>query len=218
MAHPTADSGIAVLGAGSWGTALAVLIARNGYNSFLWGRDAARMKHMAQTRTNSLYLSGIPFPEGMHLRDDLAALVQQCRYFLIAVPSEAFRATLEVLASSVAPDAIVAIATKGLEHGSGRLLSEVCTRVLGVGRRFGAISGPTFAREVARGQPTAVTVAACDPDTAETIATWLRNDHLRVYTSQDLVGVQVGGPSRTSWPSPPGSAMAWDSAQMPVLR
>ncbi len=193
MAHPTTESGIAVLGAGSWGTALAVVIARNGYRSFLWGRDAARMKRMAQERTNSLYLSGMPFPDSMHLRDDLPALAQQCRCFLVAVPSEAFRATLEVLAPSVAPQAIVGIATKGLEHGSGRLLSEVCATVLGAGRRFGVISGPTFAREVARGQPTAVTVAARDPETAEAIATWLRNDHLRVYTSQDLTGVQVGG-------------------------
>ncbi len=193
MAQPTTDSDIAVLGAGSWGTALAVVLARNGYRSFLWGHDPARMARMAHERTNALYLPGIPFPDGLYLREDLAALAQECGRFLVAVPSEAFRTTLEALAPHAAPTAIVASATKGLEPGSGRLLSEVCVAVLGAGRGIGVISGPTFAREVARGLPAAMTVAAREPATAETIAAWLRNDHLRVYTSQDVVGVQLGG-------------------------
>ncbi len=193
MAQTTTDSDIAVLGAGSWGTALAVVLARNGYRSFLWGHDAARMARMAHERTNAVYLPGIPFPDSLYLREDLTALARECGRFLVAVPSTAFRATLEVLAPHAAPSAIGASATKGLEPGTSRLLSEVCDTVLGAGRRIGVISGPTFAREVARDLPTAMTVAAREPEVAETIAAWLRNDHLRVYTSQDLVGVQIGG-------------------------
>ena len=193
MAQATTGSAIAVLGAGSWGTALAVVLARNGYSSFLWGHDAARMARLAHERVNALYLPGIAFPDGLHVREDLPALAQECERFLVAVPSSAFRATLEALVPHASPTAIVASATKGLEPGSGRLLSDVCGTVLGAQRRTGVISGPTFAREVARGLPAAMTVAARDPETAEAIATWLRNDHLRVYTSQDLVGVQLGG-------------------------
>jgi len=193
MAQTTRDSAVAILGAGSWGTALAVLLARNGYRALLWGHDAARMARLAHERTNALYLPGVPFPDRLQLREDLVALAQECACFLVAVPSEAFRITLEVLASHAPYDAIVAWATKGMEPGSGRLLSEVSDKVLGAERRIGVISGPTFAREVARGLPTALTVAARDSRVAEAIAQWLRSDHLRAYTSQDMVGVQVGG-------------------------
>ncbi len=193
MAQMTSDSGIAVLGAGSWGTALAVLLARNGYRTLLWGHDGARMARMAHERANAAYLPGVTFPESLHLRDDLVALAHECGRFLIAVPSGAFRETLEILAVHASRAAVVAWATKGMEPGSSRLLSDVCDIVLGSERRIGVISGPTFAREVARGLPTALTVAARDQTVAETIAQWLRNDHLRAYTSLDMVGVQVGG-------------------------
>ncbi len=188
-----AGSPVAILGAGSWGTALAVVLAGNGYHSLLWGHDPARMASMARERTNSLYLPGIRFPDALQVRNDLVSLAKECERFLIAVPSAGFRATLETLAPHAPPAAIVASATKGLEPGSGKLLSEVCSAVLGTQRRIAVISGPTFAREVARGLPAAMTVAARNPQTAEAVAVWLRNDHLRVYTSEDLVGVQLGG-------------------------
>lgn len=193
MAHTTRDFEIAVLGAGSWGTALAVLLAGNGYRTLLWGHDAARMARLAHERSNAAYLPGVSFPDNLYVREDLAALAQECSQFLVAVPSQAFRATLEILAPHAATDAILAWATKGMEPATGRLLSEVCDSVFGAGRRTGVISGPTFAPEVARGLPTALTVAAHDPSVAETIAQWLRSDHLRAYTSQDMVGVQIGG-------------------------
>ena len=204
MGQSTTDCGIAVLGAGSWGTALAVVLARNGYRSFLWGHDAARMARIAHDRSNDRFLPGISFPEKLFLREDLPELARGCSRFLIAVPSEAFRATVEVVAAHARPDAIVATATKGLEPGSGRLLSEVCGRMLGVRRHTGVISGPTFAREVGCGLPAAMTVASADLQTAETIATWLRNDHLRVYTSHDLVGVQLGGAVKNVMAIAPG--------------
>lgn len=184
---------IAVLGAGSWGTALAVLVARNGYRTLFWGHDAARQANLARERENTRYLPGVRFPENLSIREDLLETAEEATHLLLVVPSHAFRATLEALKSRLPAKAIVAWATKGLEPATGRLLSQVAADVLGKGRAFGAISGPTFAKEVAHGLPTAVTVAAHDAATAEAIAAWLRSDRVRAYTSTDLVGVELGG-------------------------
>jgi glycerol-3-phosphate dehydrogenase (NAD(P)+) len=184
---------IAVLGAGSWGTALAVLVARNGYRTLFWGHDAARQANLARERENTRYLPGVRFPENLSIREDLLETAEEATHLLLVVPSHAFRATLEALKSRLPAKAIVAWATKGLEPATGRLLSQVAADVLGEGRAFGAISGPTFAKEVAHGLPTAVTVAAHETATAEAIAAWLRSDRVRAYTSTDLVGVELGG-------------------------
>lgn len=184
---------IAVLGAGSWGTALAVLLARNGFRTLFWGHDGARQARLAHERENVRYLAGVRFPENLVIREDLLETAAEAAHLLLVVPSHAFRATLEALKSRIPAQAIVAWATKGLEPATGQLLSQVATDVLGKDRALGAISGPTFAKEVAQGLPTAVTVAARDAVTAETIATWLRSDRVRVYTSTDLVGVELGG-------------------------
>jgi len=184
---------IAVLGAGSWGTALAVLIARNGYHTLLWGHDAARQARLAHERENARYLPGVRFPDNLLIREDLLETAEEAAHLLVVVPSHAFRATLEALKPRLPAEAIVAWATKGLEPATGRLLSQVAAEVLGEGRALGVISGPTFAKEVAQGLPTAVTVAAHEAATAEAIAAWLRSDRVRVYTSTDLVGVELGG-------------------------
>ena len=184
---------LAVLGAGSWGTALAILIAENGFRTLLWGRDAARQAQLAHERENSRYLPGVRFPEELLIREDLLATVEAAAHVLVAAPSHAFRATLEAIKDHLASDAVVAWASKGLEPASGRLLSQVATEVLGEKRAIGLISGPTFAKEVAQGLPTAVAVAACDPASAEIIATWLRSERVRVYTGCDLIGVELGG-------------------------
>ncbi|HWR87471.1 MAG TPA: NAD(P)H-dependent glycerol-3-phosphate dehydrogenase [Acidiferrobacterales bacterium] len=184
---------IAVLGAGSWGTALAVLLARNGYRTLFWGHDAARQARLAHERENARYLPGVRFPDNLLIREDLLETAEEAAHLLVVVPSHAFRATLEALKSRLPSEAIVAWATKGLEPATGRLLSQVAAEVLDGGRALGVISGPTFAKEVAQGLPTAVTVAAHDFVTAEAIAAWLRSDRVRVYTSTDLVGVELGG-------------------------
>ena len=184
---------IAVLGAGSWGTALALLSAQNGYPTLLWGHDAARQARLAHERENARYLPGVRFPDNLLIREDLLATVEAAAHLLIVVPSHAFRATLELLKNRLATQAVVAWATKGLEPASGRLLSQVANEVLGEKRTLGVISGPTFAREVAQGLPTAVAVAANTTGGAETIAAWLRNERVRVYTCGDLVGVELGG-------------------------
>lgn len=182
-----------MLGAGSWGTALAVLLARNGFSTYLWGHDAARLDEMAQRRCNPVYLPDIPFPPALSVRADLYALAREVNQFLVAVPSHAFRATLDALAGHVRADTILAWATKGLEPGGCKLLSEAADAALPGVNAKAIISGPTFAGEVARGLPTALTVAARDRAAAERVADWLRCDHLRAYTCDDTIGVQVGG-------------------------
>jgi glycerol-3-phosphate dehydrogenase (NAD(P)+) len=184
---------IAILGSGSWGTGLALLVARNGHRTRLWGHDPAHQARLARERQNAQHLPGIRFPDNLEVCDDLRGLVAAERSFIIAVPSHAFRVTLETMKAQLAPGATVAWATKGLEPGGGKLLSDVLIEVLGPHTPHGVISGPSFAVEVARGLPTALTVAAPSAEVAEVIASWLRDDHMRVYTSQDVAGVQLGG-------------------------
>jgi len=184
---------ITVLGAGSWGTALAVLMARNGRRVHLWGPDAARLATLEHERENRQYLPGVRFPERLKTRDDLAGACRDSVDLLVVVPSHAFRATLTAIAPHLREGSLLAWATKGLEPGSGKLLSAVAGEVLGEGASTAVISGPSFAREVAIGLPTALTCAATSDAAAESVAGWLRNDRLRVYTSPDVAGVQLGG-------------------------
>lgn len=189
--HPS----ILVLGSGSWGSALAILLARNGHDVRLWGRDGAHLAEMARQRCNARYLPGIPFPPGLALAHDLHESLRACRELLVAVPSHAFRATLEAVAPALRADARIAWATKGLEAGSHKLLHQVVLETLGA-RPAAVISGPTFALEVARGLPTAVTVASKDADFAAQFAAWLHGDSFRAYTSDDVAGVEVGGATK----------------------
>jgi glycerol-3-phosphate dehydrogenase (NAD(P)+) len=186
---------IAVLGSGSWGTALALLVARNGYDTWLWSHEAPTAARMHSERRNPRYLSEFPFPDNLTTTASLRDLVALGAHFLVAVPSHAFRTTLASLKDyGVGNDGrIVAWGTKGLEPGSGKLLELVAREVLGEQAMVGLVSGPTFAREVARGLPTAITAVSHDADVAETIAAWLRDDRVRVYTNDDVTGVQLGG-------------------------
>ncbi|MCR4346770.1 MAG: NAD(P)-dependent glycerol-3-phosphate dehydrogenase [Sulfuricaulis sp.] len=184
---------IAVLGAGSWGTALALLLTRNGHAALLWGNDPAGQARLEQERENRAYLPGIPFPEKLHPVELLTDAAKDTSRFLIAVPSHAFRATLKALQPLLPEQAILAWATKGLEPGSGKLLSQVAVEALGNRHSLAVVSGPTFAREVALNLPSALTVASESEATSEAVASWLRNDRVRVYTSRDVAGVQWGG-------------------------
>ncbi len=186
-------SAVVVLGAGSWGTALALLLARNGQPVLLWSHNAAQAERLERERQNSAYLAGAVFPPNLRVSASLAEIAKSATRFLIAVPSHAFRVTLAALRPRLSGDAILAWATKGLEPGSGKLLGAVAAEVLGGKRDLAVISGPTFAREVALGLPTALTVASESDKTAEEVASWLRNERVRVYTSRDVAGVQLGG-------------------------
>ena len=184
---------IAVLGAGSWGTALAILLARNGYRTLLWGRGEAMLAAIARHRGNERYLPGQRFPERLAVEPDLSRAAGAAGACLLAVPSHAFEEVVAAVAGMPAVRQGLLWATKGLEPSSGRLLHEAAAERLPSGAALGVLSGPTFAREVARRLPTAVTLAATDGGFAREWAARLANPRFRVYTSEDLTGVQIAG-------------------------
>jgi len=181
-----------VAGAGSWGTALAIHFARHGHSTTLWGRDAAALAAMARDRRNVHYLADAPFPPALEVKADLAAALEHCDDLLIAVPSQAFRATLEKLRPFLTTDMRIAWATKGFELDSGSLPHQVAREVLG-DRPMAVLSGPTFAREVGAGLPTAMTVASPDARFAADLARNISGPSFRAYTQTDIIGVEVGG-------------------------
>ncbi|KMM75624.1 glycerol-3-phosphate dehydrogenase [NAD(P)+] [Xanthomonas sp. NCPPB 1128] len=183
---------IAVLGAGSWGTALASLTARHGYPTVLWGRDAVVAEAIGQRHENPRYLPGIALPEGLQATTDLAAAIDGADWILVVVPSHAFTETLRQLAPLRPAQAGVAWATKGFEPGSGRFLHEVAQEILGEDVPLAVVTGPSFAKEVALDLPTAVTVHG-DAAFAQQVADAMHGPTFRVYTGDDMVGAELGG-------------------------
>ncbi len=183
---------MAVVGAGSWGTALAIQLARAGLPARLWGRDTGQMQAMERARCNERYLPEAAFPEALEAVADLRAVLDGVRDVLVVVPSPAFRATLELVGRHLQRDARVAWATKGFEIPSGLLPHQVAREVLGT-RPSAVVSGPTFAKEVGAGLPTAMTVASRDAAFATALARRLSGPNFRAYTQSDIVGVEVGG-------------------------
>ena len=184
---------VAVLGAGSWGTALAVALARNGHGTVLWGRDEAMLAAVARRGSNEKYLPGQRLPDRLAIEPVLSRAVDAAGACLIAVPSHAFGEVVAALASMPAGRRGLLWATKGLDPSSGRLLHEVAAELMPPGVPLGVLSGPTFAGEVARRLPTAVTLAATDAGFAREWAARLASSRFRVYTGGDLAGVQIAG-------------------------
>jgi glycerol-3-phosphate dehydrogenase (NAD(P)+) len=184
---------VAVLGAGSWGTALAALIARHDHDTVLWGRDAAAVSAIDAAHENSHYLPGVVLPSSLRATDDLASALDGVDLVLVAVPSHAFTATLHALAPHRPQHAGVAWATKGFEPGSGRFLHEVAGEVLGGKVPLAVVTGPSFAKEVAVGLPTALTVHGDDEAFAQTVADVLHGPAFRAYTGDDMRGAELGG-------------------------
>ena len=184
---------VCVLGAGSFGTALAVLVESNGYPVRLWGRDANALEEIARCRENKRYLPGVEISRHITITEELQVALRGARMILLAVPSRVFRSALRSISRYVETSQCIVWATKGFEPDSGKLLHTVALEELGADCSIGVLSGPTFAGEVARGLPGAVSIAAREQAAAESIAQMFRNDRFRVYASTDLVGVQVGG-------------------------
>ncbi len=183
---------LAVLGAGSWGTALAIHLARNGHVVRLWGRNPETMAGLEQQRSNTRYLPDIPFPDALTATADLDHALGGADGCLIAVPSHALRATLERLVDSAHPPEALVWATKGLDPASREFPHQLIGHYF-PGRPMAVISGPTFAGEVAAGRPTAVTVAS---DSDALAGEWLGRLHgptFRAYSSSDIIGVELGG-------------------------
>ncbi len=184
---------VCVLGAGSWGTALANLIAENGHAVSLWDKNPARIESLLQTGRNDRYLPGLALSSNIRCESRLDQALAGKDLVLLAVPSHGFKSCLQFLKPRLPSDANLAWGTKGLDPDSGRFLHEVARDVLGESCLLAALSGPTFAREVMRGLPTAITVASPQETYAVAVAELLHNEFFRVYTSDDLVGVQLGG-------------------------
>jgi len=183
---------MAVIGAGSWGTALAVQLAREGHPTLLWARDSAQAAAMHRDRRNVRYLPDAAFPSPLIVEAELSEVLRLARDVLVVVPSHAFRATLAAIAPALRPTARVAWATKGFELSTGLLPHEVAAELLG-SRPCAVVSGPTFAREVGAGLPTAMTVASADAAFGAELAHAISGPNFRAYTQTDIVGVEVGG-------------------------
>lgn len=184
---------VAVLGAGSWGTALAALIARHGHPVSLWGRDGSTVEAIAGRGENPRYLPGIRLPDTVQATTDLRAALDGADLVLVVVPSHAFSETLHALSPLRPAGAGVAWATKGFEPGSGRLLHEVAAEVLGLDVPLAVVTGPSFAKEVALGLPTALTVHSSHNGFAQQVADVLHGPAFRAYTGNDMLGAELGG-------------------------
>ncbi|MDH5535812.1 MAG: NAD(P)-dependent glycerol-3-phosphate dehydrogenase [Betaproteobacteria bacterium] len=182
---------IAVLGAGAWGTAVAILLAER-HDVALWARDAAQCAAMRAARRNERYLSGFTLPGAIQITDDLANAVSGCGIALVAVTTAGLRETLRRCRETRAEAPVIWLC-KGFEREQAKLPHQVCAEELGADARCGVLSGPSFAEEVARGQPTAVTLASTDAALAREATRELHGTALRVYSSTDVIGVEVAG-------------------------
>ncbi len=187
------ESRIAVIGAGSWGTALAIQLGRAGQIPTLWGREPEVIAALEAERCNTVFLPDIRLPDAVQISADLDAVVAAHRDILICVPSHAFRPVLENIRPRLRHGARIAWATKGFEVDSGKLPHQVAHETLGIEVPLAVVSGPTFATEVGLGLPTAMTVAATNQDFADELAWRFSDKKFRAYTSSDLIGVEVGG-------------------------
>ncbi|NEV63425.1 NAD(P)H-dependent glycerol-3-phosphate dehydrogenase [Thiorhodococcus minor] len=186
---------VALLGPGSWGTALGLLLCRNGHRVRLWGHEAAQVEALRRDSENTQFLPGFPFPSTMMATDSLDEALEDATDCLVVVPSHAFRQVVTQLASRLPPEMGVAWATKGLEPATGQLLHTVAQGVLD-NRPLAVVSGPSFATEVAKGLPTAVSVASNDGRFATRTARLLHGGRFRAYTSEDMIGVEICGAAK----------------------
>jgi len=186
---------IAVIGAGSWGTALAVQLARRGSEVTLWGHEPHVIEQLRADRKNQEFLPNITFPDSLIPEPDLATALNQVEEILIVVPSHAFSAVIHEIVKLKPDIKSLSWATKGLDPKFNQLLHEVAQNAL-PDAALAVISGPTFAMEVAQGLPTALTVASTDEMHAKRVASYLHRENFRVYTSKDIIGVQIGGAAK----------------------
>ncbi|NGX89883.1 NAD(P)H-dependent glycerol-3-phosphate dehydrogenase [Rahnella sp. Lac-M11] len=190
----TVNASMTVIGAGSYGTALAITLARNGHPVVLWGHNPYHINALQQARCNQEFLPDVPFPDNLLLETNLSVALAASRNVLVVVPSHVFGDVLRQLKPHLRADARVVWATKGLEAETGRLLQDVAREELGDAIPLAVVSGPTFAKELAAGMPTAISLAATDASFAEDLQQLLHcGKSFRVYSNPDFIGVQLGG-------------------------
>lgn len=189
MIKPQTPS-VAIIGAGSWGTAVAVHLSNQGQRVFLWSHNASKADKINQDRQNKQYLSGVELPDSLRISSDLDFVVSESDEVIIAIPSHGFKSLLSKL-----PNHITRISwlTKGIDPETNRLLSDCVAECFGPGTAMAVISGPSFAKEVANGLPTALTIAGNNSDHMRTLRLLFHHGMMRIYLSDDLIGVQLGG-------------------------
>ncbi|MGM3173660.1 NAD(P)H-dependent glycerol-3-phosphate dehydrogenase [Dickeya lacustris] len=188
------DAAMTVIGAGSYGTALAITVARNGHRVVLWGHDPQHVRALQAARCNQAFLPDVAFPDSLQLETSLAHALAASRDILVVVPSHVFGQVLQQLKPHLRADARLVWATKGLEAETGRLLQDVARDVLGESIPLAVLSGPTFAKELAAGLPTAIALASTDRQFSEDLQQLLHcGKSFRVYSNPDFIGVQLGG-------------------------
>lgn len=185
---------ITIIGAGSYGTALAIAFSRNSYPVYLWGHNPDHMQQLAEQRKNQRFLPEIPFPPSLQVELDLKSAVQKSKDLLIVVPSHVFSEVIDKIQPHLQPEHRVVWATKGLERHTGRLLQTVIEEKIGKQYPLAVLSGPTFAKELAAGLPTAITLASNNEQFALEFQARIHcSKHFRVYINKDMIGVQLGG-------------------------
>ena len=186
-------SRIAVIGAGAWGTALSIVFARGGRHQVqLWAFEREVRESIESTRSNNLFLPGCKVPEAVQVTNNLHDALSGAETILTVMPSHHARRLYEQMRGSLSGEVVVVSATKGIENGTYKRMTEVAADAAGVSR-VAALSGPTFAKEVARGDPTALTVASTDANVSATIQREFSDPMFRIYTNDDVVGVELGG-------------------------
>ena len=191
-------SRIAVIGAGAWGTALAIVLGRNGLHEIgLWAHEAEVVQSITAKKINEQFLPGTPIPNQVKASNSLQEVLQGKQIVITVMPSHHCRGVVENMAPYLQPQMLFVSATKGIENRSllrmSQVIEEAVARKSGFQARIGALSGPTFAKEVARGDPTAITVASPDLELAATMQREFSDPSFRVYTNEDIIGVELGG-------------------------
>lgn len=191
-------SRIAIIGAGAWGTALAIVAGRQDRHEVrLWAYEKEVCASLQQSRINTLFLPGLPVPEGVKATNDLKEALAGAEIVVSVMPSHHCRRTFEHMAQWLLPQMLFASATKGVENDTllrmSQVIQEVVSRFSGFNPRISAMSGPTFAQEVAKGDPTALTVAAAEISLAAIVQKEFSDHGFRIYMSDDLTGVELGG-------------------------
>ncbi|HET6670074.1 MAG TPA: NAD(P)H-dependent glycerol-3-phosphate dehydrogenase, partial [Pyrinomonadaceae bacterium] len=186
---------IAVIGAGSWGTALGIVAARSGHEVKFWSRNITVVNSINRNRVNSMYLPGVAIPDGVIASEDIAEVLTESEIVVIATPSHATRAVLESMSGAVPEGAILVSATKGIEIETGKRISQLVAEIMGesLTDRFVCLSGPSFAKEVVAQHPTAIVAASFNIKAASTVQSALSTEYLRIYTNEDVIGTELGG-------------------------
>ncbi len=186
---------IAIIGAGSWGTALAIIAARAGHDIHLWSRNEKVVDSINRDHINPVYLTDARIPNNVRATGDIAEVVNGAALVILAAPSHATRGLLITMAPALQSDMIIVSATKGIESETGKRISQVVAEVVPVATRplFVCLSGPSFAKEVVENHPTAVVAASEDRDASRIVQSELSFDNLRIYTNDDVVGTELGG-------------------------